>query len=253
MQKVSDFIDIAAPCNEVFENIMSIERRMQLSPLWGMNKLLSVSPDFPRPGSSYKIRLLPGAPYGIAGSGANAVQGAMAGLAHIMTLKMGQDVSGMPDELVKATAEPPAEVDPAQKAVVETEQEYFMQEYEPPNRLSYALDGNCETAIAWRLQSIPRGTRLSYEEVFCAEMGGGEDFLPTVHHVVHEWLLNIKRYSELRGGRPRLLVKGFLDRFFLKLRPDQRRSVLLILLMQAVALVMFAIAAIGLGIAGLIL
>ena len=137
------------------------------------------------------------------------------------------------------------------QSVVEAEQEYFVQEYEPPFRLSYALDADCKTIITWRFQSIPRGTRVNYEEIFCQENTGGEDFLATVHHVIHEWLLNIKRYSELRGTRGRLFARRLLDRLFLKLRPDQRRTVLLILFMQGIALVTFVIAAIGLAIASL--
>ena len=139
-----------------------------------------------------------------------------------------------------------------QKTVVEKDQEYFVSDYEPPYKFSYYLDADCKTVITWRFQSIPRGTRINYEEVFCMENTGGEDFLPTVRHVIHEWLTNIKRYSELRGSRGRLFVKWFLDRFFLKLRPDQRRTVLLILFMQAIAAATFLIAAIGLGIAGLL-
>jgi hypothetical protein len=136
--------------------------------------------------------------------------------------------------------------------VVEAEQEYFVDEYEPPQKFSYHLDADCKTIVTWRFQSIPRGPRVNYEEVFCQENTGGEDFLPTVRHVIHEWLVNIKRYSELRGTRGRLFFKKLLDRFFLKLRPDQRRTVLLILFMQAIALVTFILAAIGLGIAGLL-
>jgi hypothetical protein len=246
MQKVSDFIDIEAPCEEVFEAIAGIDRRMQLSPLWGMNVLLGVSPDYPRPGSSYRVRVLKDVPFGIAGPGAGAVHGALAGLGQVFMWKMGHDTLNTPAEAPLPVVEEPA----PQKSVVEAEQEYFVQEWDPPHRLSYALDADCDTIITWKLQSIPRGTRLSYEEVFCQENTGGKDFLPTVRHVIHEWLLNIKRYGELRGTRGKLILKRLLDRFFLKLRPDQRRTVLLILFMQGIAVVTFIFAAVGLGIAG---
>ncbi len=245
MQRVSEFIDIAAPCEEVFNVIAAIERRMQLSPLWGLNELLRVSPEYPRPGSSYRIRVLKDVPFGIAGAGAHAVHGALAGLAQVVMLKMGHESLGSSAE----EARPVPETLPAEPPVVDAEQEYFMQEWEPPHRISYALDADCNTIVTWKLQSIPRGTRLSYEEVFCQENRGGEDFLPIVRSVVHEWLLNIKRYGELRGTRGRRFVKRLLDRFFLKLRPDQRRTVLLILFMQGIAAVTFVIAAIGLGVA----
>jgi len=65
-------------------------------------------------------------------------------------------------------------------------------------------------------------------------------------------LTNIKRYSELRDGQGRKLTKWFLDRFYLKLRPDQRRVVLLMLFMQAIGLATFVIAVIGWGVASLL-
>lgn len=241
MPKVSDFIDIEAPREEVFQIIAAVERRMQLSPLWGLSELLSISPDYPQPGSRYSIRVLEGAPFGIAGT-ANPVHGALAGLAQVVMWKMGQEAltEGLPATPEEVPEEPP---------VVGREQEYFMQTWDPPNRISYALDANCDTAITWKLQDIPRGTRLSYEEEFCPENSSGEDFLPKVRGVVHEWLVNIKRYGELRGTPGRSFARRMMDRYFLKLRPDQRRTVLLILLLQGIAMVTFALAAVGLGIA----
>jgi hypothetical protein len=251
MQKVSDWIDIEAPCEEVFNTLIDVERRMQLSPIWGLSRLFEISSDFPAQGSSYRVHVLTDAPFGIAGPGANSVQNALEGLAHVMMLKMGHTDSAVGHPSVPvAEAEPLADEVPAQEKVVEAEQTYFVSHCEPPNQLSYYLDADCKTIVTWKLQSIPRGTRLNYEEMFCDENKGGAEFLPTIRHVVHEWLVNLKRYSELRGTRLRLLHRGLLDRFYLKLRPDQRRAVLLILFMQAFALVTFVIAAIGLAIAG---
>jgi hypothetical protein len=251
MQKVSDWIDIEAPCAEVFNTLVNIERRMQLSPIWGLSLLLGVSPDFPAPGSSYHIRVLTDAPFGIAGPASNNVQNALEGLAHVMMLKTGHTDSALGHQPVPAAEPVPvAEQMRAQEKVVEAEQTYFISHYEPPTKLSYYLDADCKTIVTWKLQSIPRGTRVNYEEVFCDENTGGADFLPTLHYVIHEWLVNLKRYSELRGTRLKFFHKRLLDRFYLKLRPDQRRTVLLIVFMQALALVTFMIAAIGLAIAG---
>jgi len=252
MQKVSDWIDIEAPCDEVFQTVIDVERRMQLSPLWGLSVLAEVTANYPEPDSSYRVHVTD-APFGIAGGTSHTVRGAFEGLVQVMSLKMGQTASSA-DNVPEpgAEAEAAAAESPRAKSVVEAEQEYFVDEYEPPQRFSYHLDADCKTIVTWRFQSIPRGTRVNYEEVFCQENTGGEDFLPTVRHVIHEWLVNIKRYSELRGTRGRLFFKGLLDRFYLKLRPDQRRTVLLILFMQAIALFTFILAAIGLGVAGLL-
>jgi hypothetical protein len=253
MQKVSDWIDIEAPCEDVFNTVIDIERRMQLSPIWGLSLLLGISPDFPEPGSSYRVHVLTDAPFGIAGETSNAIRGAFEGLAQIMSLKMGHTASSADHQPVADTRQgAPVTEALTKKSVVEAEQEYFVDDYEPPHKFSYHLDADCKTIVTWRFQSIPRGTRVNYEEVFCQENIGGEDFLPTIRHVIHEWLVNIKRYSELRGTRGRLFLKKLLDRFYLKLRPDQRRTVLLILFMQAIALITFIVAAIGLGIAGLL-
>lgn len=253
MQKISDWIDIEAPCQEVFNTVIDVERRMQLSPIWGLSLLLGISPNFPEPGSSYRVRILTDAPFGIAGGTSNAIRGTFEGLAQVMSLKMGHTASSADRQPAPVTgAESSADEVPAKKSIVEAEQEFFVSEFEPPHKFSYYLDADCKTIVSWRFQSIPAGTRVNYEEVFCKENILGEDFLPTVRHMIHEWLVNIKRYSELRGSRGRLLIKKVLDRFYLELRPDQRRTVLLILFMQAIALITFVIAAIGLGIAGLL-
>jgi hypothetical protein len=252
MQKVVDWIDIEAPCEEVFDLVVDLGHRMQLSPLWGLSLLLEVATNYPKPGSSYRVRVTD-APYGIAGGTSNIMQSTFAGLAQIISLKTGSAAShadDQPDPVIANESSP--EKPQPQNVVIEREQEYIVSEYEPPYKFSYHLAADCETLITWRFQKISRGTRILYEEVFCNENTGGEDFLPTVHHVIHEWLTNIKRYSELRGSRGRLFLKRILDRFFLKLRPDQRRTVLLILFMQTIALVTFVVAAIGLGIAGLL-
>ncbi|MEW5827735.1 MAG: hypothetical protein AB1846_02510, partial [Chloroflexota bacterium] len=224
MQKVTNLIDVEAPCGEVFATVANLEKRMQLSPLWGLSRLLEVSPNFPEPGSSYRVRILSGAPFGLSHGTLNASQSALAGLAQVLALKLGQSqpaASGISPQPATGDRQGP-------EAEIPTEQEYFIEEYQPPFKFSYHLDNDCKTIVTWRFQSIPLGTRVHYEEVFCDENLGGENFLPTVRQVIGEWLTNIKRYSELRG-RGRRLIKWFLDRYYLKLRPDQRRVVLVLL------------------------
>ena len=249
MQRVTCLIDIKAPCQEVFNTVVNPERRMQLSPLWGLSRLLEVAPNFPEPGSSYRIRVLADAPFGLSQGTLNASHSALAGLAQVLSLKMEQSIStpATPEVLQGPSTGQENQV------ALPVEQEYFIEEYQPPHKFSYHLDDDCKTIVTWRFQSIPLGTRINYEEVFCDENTGNEDFLPTVRHVVKEWLTNIKRYSELHDGRGRVMVKWFLDRIYLKLRPDQRRLVLLLLFMQAIGLGSFLVAIVGWGIASLFL
>jgi len=253
MQKVTKLIDIKAPCQEVFDTVVNIEKRMQLSPLWGMSRLLEVESNYPEPGSSYRVQVLTDAPFGIANGTLNASHSALEGLAQVLSLKLGQsDTSHVDQSVISLPERPLANSEKAVKSELPIEQKYFIEEFQPPNIFAYHLDDDCKTFVTWRFQSIPFGTRINYEEVFCDESMVGEEFIPTVRHVISEWMTNIKRYSELRDGRGRKLVKWFLDRFYLKMRPDQRRVVLIMLFMQAVGLVTFTIAVIGWGIVSLI-
>ncbi len=253
MQKVTSLIDIKAPCQDVFNTVVNLERRMQLSPLWGLNRVLDVTPNFPNPGSSYRVRVLTDKPFDLAHGTLNATQSALSGLAQALFFKLGQTSSerahqtelSVPNQMV-------ADNEQKTQLTAHVEQEYFVGEYEPPHKFSYYLDKGCKTIVTWRFQSIPFGTRINYEEVFCDENMGDENFILTVRNVIQEWLSNIKRYSELHDGRGRKIVKWFLDSFYLKLRPDQRRVVLLMLFMQAIGLATFVVAVIGWGIANLL-
>ncbi len=252
MQKVSNLIDVKASCQEVFDTVVNISKRMQLSPLWGASKLLEVTPNYPEPGSSYRVRILAGAPYGVAHGTLNATQSALSGLAQMLSFKLAQANRSHFKQSEYDSTNRPVEADMS-KAELElpAEQEYFISEYQPPHKFSYYLDKDCKTIVTWRFQSIPFGTRVNYEEVFCNENVGDENFIPTIRNVIREWLANIKRYSELQGGRRRRIIKWFLDRYYLNLRPDQRRVMLMMLVMQAIGLATFVIAVIGWGISSL--
>ena len=253
MQKVTCLIDIKAPCQEVFDTVVDIERRMRLSPLWGLSELLEVGSNYPEPGSSYRVRVLTDVPFGLSYGTLNPSQSAMSGLFNMLTLKLTQANREHSREPEFAATKENLETNiPKTEMDLPAEQEYFISEYQPPHVFSYYLDEDCKTIVTWRFQSIPFGTRVNYEEVFCQENMGDENFIPTIRNVIGEWLSNIKRYSELRDGRGRLIVKWFLDRYYLKLRPDQRRIVQMILFLQAIGLATFIIAVIAWGIASFI-
>jgi len=252
MQKVTNLIDIKAPCQDVFDTVVNIHKRMQLSPLWGMSRLLEVDVNYPEPGSSYRVQVLTDVPYGVSYGTLNASQSAVAGLAQVLSLKLGQkDAEHFNQSKHHLPEKSPSNSEVEEQAKPQSEQTYYIEEYQSPQLFSYHLDDDCKTVVTWRFQSIPFGTRINYEEVFCDENLGDDEFIATVRHVISEWLTNIKRYSELRDGPGRKLVKWFLDHFYLKLRPDQRRVVQIMLFMQAVGLATFAVAVIGWGIASM--
>lgn len=242
MQTVAHLRDIEAPREEVFDTVVNLDRRMQLSPLWGLSKLLEVSSNYPMPGSRYRIQILPGAPFGLSQGTLNGAQSALVGLAEFLMVKLGQ-TGTQPDSDDAQPAEAPPEQDDHP-----VEHVYIVIKYQPPNIFSYQLDDDCKTMVTWSFKPIASGTRLSYEECFCDESVCDENFIPTVHRVINEWLTNIKRYSELRGRPWRRLVKWVLNRFYLKLRPDQRRVVLLMFMMQVIGLATFVFAVLVWGI-----
>lgn len=242
MQKVTRLRDIEAPCEAVFSTVVDIHLRMQLSPLWGLSRLLEVSDQYPLPGSRYRIQVIPGAPFGTSQGMLSGPQSALTGLAEVLMLKFGQTMQNASAE----DAQPPEA--PAEPPESPVEHDYIVVEYQPAQKFVYQLDDDCKTLITWTFKPIPSGTRLTYEECFCDETLCDENFIPTMHQVIKEWLTNLKRYCELEGSGRYRLVKWFLDHFFLRLRPDQRRAVILLLLMQAVGVATFLIAAILWGI-----
>lgn len=243
MQKVTRLRDIQAPCSAVFDTVVDLEKRMQLSPLWGLSRLLEVSENYPAPGSRYRICVLSGAPFGLSQGTLNGSQGALAGLAEFLMLKFGQTIQQPTSEEAGVASSLPGEPEPDL-----VEQEYIVVDYQPSVKFMYQLDDDCKTVITWTFKPIATGTRIVYEECFCDETVCDETFITTMHQVIKEWLTNIERYCELHSSRRRRFIKWFLDRFFLKLRPDQRRVVLLMLVIQAVGLATFILAAIVWGI-----
>ena len=122
----------------------------------------------------------------------------------------------------------------------------------PQRKFTYQLQVSLGTSVSWTLQDTPRGTRLVYAEEFLNDASDEDEFRQSVREVVRRWLANIKRYAELKEGSLDRLIKWFLDRYFLKLKPDQRTVILTILFMQFVGMISFVMAAIALGIASLI-
>lgn len=56
--KIVEWVDINASCARVFDLVLDVQRRMQLSPLWGVTRVEEKSPDYPAEGSSYRVKFL---------------------------------------------------------------------------------------------------------------------------------------------------------------------------------------------------
>jgi hypothetical protein len=120
-------------------------------------------------------------------------------------------------------------------------------------KFAYYLTVRRETQATWTFQDVEQGTRLIYHEEFLVDDAGDDPFVQSVRQVVRQWLDNIKRYAELRGGRFRRLIRWLADRYFLRLRMEQRRVIIMILAFQGVSFFAFIAAAIGFAIASFVL
>lgn len=195
--KVVEWVDIKAPRSEVFDLILNLERRMQLSPLWGITRPKELGPDFPAVGSRYSV------------------------------------------EVKKEEEEE------------EYEYETVVTELIPGRKFAYCLEVEMATEVSWTLLDTQEGSRITYQETFQNGQEFSEEMDQQVRQIVRQWLQNIRRYAELREGRLNHLVKWVLDRYFLKLRQDQRKVILLLLVMQITGIISFAMAALAFGLISL--
>jgi hypothetical protein len=127
------------------------------------------------------------------------------------------------------------------------EYETVVTELIPGRKFAYCLEVEMATEVSWTLLDTPTGSRITYQESFRSGEEFSEEIDKQVREIVRQWLENIRRYAELREGRINLFVKWVLDRFFLKLRQDQRKVILLLLVMQITGIISFAMAALAFG------
>lgn len=193
--KVVEWVDIKAPKTEVFQVILDLKRRIQLSPLWGTIELEYVSDEFPREGSVFRTKVVSGS-------------------RKLLESRVIKYVEGV--------------------------------------RLCYQTKADATSQITWTVQDCAAGTRLIYEEAFEAEDERREEVYQTVREAVKKWLNNIQRYSELHTTWFRRFIKWFIDRYFLRLKVEQRNVIAALVIMKAVGIIAFLMAVIAYGIASLI-
>jgi len=54
-KKIVEWVEMNAPRERVFDLVLDVQRRMQLSPLWGITRVEEKSPDYPAEGSRYLV------------------------------------------------------------------------------------------------------------------------------------------------------------------------------------------------------
>lgn len=122
-------------------------------------------------------------------------------------------------------------------------------EFSPNKKFGYQLDVEQQSKVTWRFQSVSAGTRVVYDEEFLVDELEIDHFTVAVREVVIKWLNNIKRYAELRGSRRNRLMKWLVDRYYLKLEPEQRKTIVSVLALQGMMTLSFlaAMMAIAIG------
>lgn len=134
----------------------------------------------------------------------------------------------------------------------EPEYDTIVTAFESPHKFSYRLTTKREPQVTWTFQVVPGGTRLMYREEFLVDEAGDAEFVQSVRNIVEEWLSNLKRYAELRGGWWRPVVRRGADRFLLPLKVSQRRVILLLLAWEAIGCISFLALGLGWGTAKLL-
>jgi uncharacterized protein YndB with AHSA1/START domain len=134
----------------------------------------------------------------------------------------------------------------------ETEHDAIVTDCVPDRKFAYRLEVERCSRSTWTVQESAQGTRVTYYEEFLVEEDEAEHFVRTAHQIVRNWLTNLKRYAELRGTRPRRAAKWLVERFYLRLNREQRRTVLTILALHGVAFFSFVAAAVGFGLVSLL-
>ena len=194
--KVVEFVDIRAPREEVYNILVDLKRRVQLSPLWGILQIDRISENYPSEGSDFQMSIRNNAEF------------------------------------------------PPFRTVITC--------CNPLRKLAFRLDVRRKSDVTWTLQDTQTGTRIIYEEQFEVDDNEGDEFTGKVRTVVTGWLKNIKNYAELREGRLNRAIKWFLDKYFLNLRKEQRNVVMIILFMQFTSIITFIMAAVAVGVGGLL-
>lgn len=114
-------------------------------------------------------------------------------------------------------------------------------------RFGYCTEASGEPASLWIFQDTTAGARVIYQEEFSVEDGRAQEMAGQVRQVVRDWLRNIKRYAELCENWRDRLLRRLADRFYLKLRPDQRSLIATILAMHAIGAIASVMAMIAFG------
>lgn len=120
------------------------------------------------------------------------------------------------------------------------EKEYVFLAETSKDRVAYkAEDGELEVTLS--IEESQDGVKLTQEEKFTLPWKPSKKTLKSMSDELGFWLESLKHYCELRRNPIARTSKFIIDRLLLRLPPNQRRIVLLIIILNAGILVLFTI------------
>lgn len=217
-------IEVKVPPEGVFSLLTSGERLLQLHPDWGKERLEGFSERYPQIGGSFSSVPLKSeeAPY---------ITRVVAYIPHQHFELNSEDVRHTNVEF---------KLESSENGTLVT----CCLEWEIPSPSISSGESN---------NSLVEGDESSVDSELADTDHLGVTVAEEARFLVHEWLTAIKRYAELGDRWLDRLMKWLMDRLLLRLRADQRRIILMLFVFQVITFITFVTAAIGLGLAALIL
>ncbi|NOZ59970.1 MAG: SRPBCC family protein [Euryarchaeota archaeon] len=120
------------------------------------------------------------------------------------------------------------------------------------DRISYRDEGG-DLEVELLLEEVEQGVRLTQTERFTLPWEPSEKTLRGMEEELRFWLEAIKHYCELRDNPVARTSKFIIDNFLLRLPPQQRRIVFLIIILNAGILILFILTFAGMKLARLLL
>lgn len=206
-------ITVSVPPAELFSLLCQTRLRYQLAPDWGEYDFLDVDPEFPAPGSAYRLQLKQPQPE---------------------LWEIGVEACETPHRLVLVSRQGPA-----------YRAEWLMEPVEAGCRLRLEEQIELpEPPLAEAAGDPPRAQSDDLESMFQVTR---QPPAQVRQKLVAEWVGSIGRYADLPNSKLGRGFKWLMDRYILRLRAEQRRVTLILLGIEMVMFLAFVFSAIALG------
>lgn len=214
---------VAVSPEELFAVLVQTRLRLQLASDWGEYDFLDIDPDFPTPGSVFR-------------------------------LKLKQPVEEIWEIEVQA-CQPPRRLVLASRRGPQYTAEWQVEPDEGGSRLS--LSEQIELPEPEETVEEPEPAEIE-ESAASPKADDLEAYFKTApqtpsqarQKLVTDWVASIGRYAGMQNSKLGRSYRWLMDRYLLRLRADQRRIIIAIIAMQVVMCLTFIASVVGLGLAG---